>query len=92
MYSQKSASHGFMFPLGGIDLQCLDCVFMDAIPVLARQVLHNGKHDSDHDDHAKEAFKAYNLQRSNLHVGHEEVLKCDLSRLHCLYTYQGISR
>ena len=67
-------------------LQGLNCVFMKSMSICSRKMLYNWQHNTDHDNHSKEAFISYNLQGGNLKICHKEILKRDLCSLNCLHT------
>lgn len=64
--------------------QRVECVLMQAQALRARQEVGYGQQDADHEEAAKDALKADNLERLHGQVGHEKVLKRQLGSLHSL--------
>lgn len=61
-------------------------IFVQTIAILPLDEVHNWQQHTDHCQAAKDALIADNLQRLNVQVGHEVVLKGDLSSLYTLHT------
>ena len=65
-------------------MQSVQRVLVQAIALMSLDKVHCRQHDSHHDDGAKEALIANNLEGGDVKIGHEVVLKGDLGSLHGL--------
>ena len=61
-------------------------VLMDTVAFMTRDEIDCWQHDANHCHAAEHALKAHNLERRNVQVGHEVVLKGDLGCLHTLHS------